>query len=181
MLGILFAGLIAASEGHLVAGQDVEVPKKVVHVNPKYPPSGLSARLQGLVVLQVVIDTEGRPAEVTVLRGKSTFNQAAVDAVKQWRYEPTVREGVPVAVTTVEPIEFLLDDGPGIRSYGRLAKDPKEYPAVRRYAISRLQALAPRDRGEVEKTLQGLSDDPEPSVRQAVQAALISIHSRPQR
>jgi TonB family protein len=61
----------------------------LVHkVNPKYPQEAKHARIQGAVVLKVLLDKEGKPQEVTTVSGAQELAEAAIDAVKQWRYKP---------------------------------------------------------------------------------------------
>ena len=68
----------------------VQPPLKVHDVSPEYPPLALAARFQGSVVIECVITAEGSVSELTVLRGHPLLNAAAVAAVSQWRYRPTM-------------------------------------------------------------------------------------------
>jgi TonB family protein len=71
-------------------------------VRPIYPFTATSAPVAGTVVLQVVVDPTGNVERVNVVQGDSRLVPVAVNAVKQWKYAPTYRNGVPVeAVTTV--------------------------------------------------------------------------------
>lgn len=82
--------------------------KLVRRVEPVYPPLAARARLEGAVVLQATIDEVGEVSEVVVLRGHPLLNQAAVDAVRQWRYSPTILNGEPVSVITTVTVIFRL-------------------------------------------------------------------------
>ncbi len=83
--------------------------KKLVHqVQPVYPDVAKQAGMQGTVVLKVFVGKEGNVQGVKVLSGDSVLAQAAVDAVRQWRYQPTVVDGVPVNVVTTVTVEFRL-------------------------------------------------------------------------
>src|SRR5882672_8292697 len=78
----------------LLAGKDVPAPTKL-HSRPLvYPSLARQARVQGLVILAVTVDEEGRPAEVKVLRGIPILDDAAIDAIKASRYAPTAVHGV---------------------------------------------------------------------------------------
>jgi protein TonB len=64
-------------------------PGLIKRVEPKYPPIAQAARLQGTVVLDAVIRKDGSVGDITVLRsGNQLFDQAAIEALKQWRYTP---------------------------------------------------------------------------------------------
>jgi protein TonB len=63
---------------------------------PAYPPMARTQRLQGEVVLNVAIDDSGKVTKVSVISGHTVFQQAAIDAVTRWRYEPARLNGQPV-------------------------------------------------------------------------------------
>jgi TonB family protein len=92
----------------LSAGTDVQRPKKIKDVPPVYPAVAKAARVTGTVVMEVVIDESGAVGDVRVLRGVPLLDQAAVDAVRQWRYTPTLRNGQPVAVRTSVTVTFAM-------------------------------------------------------------------------
>lgn len=91
-------------------GGEVRQPIKVRDVKPLYPPLAQEARVQGLVILEGLIDTQGNVADVKVLRGVPLLNDAAVEAVRQWRYRPTLLNGVPVPVIMTMAVTFTLAD-----------------------------------------------------------------------
>jgi len=93
----------------LRAGLDVREPRRVKDVPPVYPELAVATRLQGVVILECQIDAHGRVAEVRVLRGFMLLNEAAVEAVRQWVYTPTLVNGVPVPVTMTVTVSFRLD------------------------------------------------------------------------
>ncbi|MCY4598488.1 MAG: energy transducer TonB [Acidobacteria bacterium] len=75
---------------------------------PVYPPVAQSARVQGIVILEAVIGPSGRVTEVTVLRSVPLLDEAAIAAVKQWEYTPTLLNGVPVPVIMTVTVNFML-------------------------------------------------------------------------
>lgn len=77
-------------------------------VQPAYPPLARSARIQGMVVLQAVISKEGTIENLKVLTGPPMLVDAAVDAVRQWRYRPYVLNHEPVEVETQITVNFSL-------------------------------------------------------------------------
>ncbi len=89
-------------------GGDIREPVKVRDVVPVYPPLALAARVQGPVVLQCVITTEGRVSEVVVVSGHPLLNDAALAAVRGWRYRPTLLNGEPVSVILTVTVTFSL-------------------------------------------------------------------------
>ena len=77
-------------------------------VRPVYPELAKQARIQGVVRLQALIGKDGVVEELRLLRGHPLLVKAAMDAVKQWRYEPYRVMGRPVAVATTIDITFSL-------------------------------------------------------------------------
>jgi TonB family protein len=111
-LALVLAGCtltLAQDEQPLAAGSDgVPVPKKKKHVQPVYPPEALAQGIRGIVILDLVIDTEGRVAETHVIRSIPGLDEAALVAARQWRYEPVEVDGRPVSVRLTVPITFAL-------------------------------------------------------------------------
>jgi len=89
-------------------GGHVKYPTKVHHVAPIYPRMAQEARVDGLVILEAVIAADGRVQDVRVLRSKPLLDQAAVDAVRQWRFTPTLLNGIPVPVIMTVTVNFEL-------------------------------------------------------------------------
>ena len=77
-------------------------------VAPEYPPVALVARVSGTVVLQASISKEGGVEKLLVISGPEMLQQAALDAVKQWRYRPYTLNGEPVGVMTSVIVIFTL-------------------------------------------------------------------------
>jgi protein TonB len=90
----------------LRAGDDVPVPARVVDVQPRYPPLARHLRLDGVVILDATIDELGRVVDVRVLRSITAFDRAAIEAVRQWRYAPAMRNGLPVRVLLMVTVSF---------------------------------------------------------------------------
>jgi len=80
----------------------------VAQPQPVYPPAARNARIQGDVVLHAIIDREGRVAELQVVSGSPWLIQAALAAVQNWRYRPTLLNGEPVEVETTIVVSFVL-------------------------------------------------------------------------
>jgi len=96
----------------LRAGVDVREPRRVKSVAPVYPPLAVQSRVQGVVILECRIDARGRVESVNVLRGNVLLNDAAVEAVRQWVYTPTLVNGVPVPVLMTVTVTFELTEPP---------------------------------------------------------------------
>jgi protein TonB len=78
-------------------------------VEPDYPAAAIATRLQGRVIRQAVISSDGEVEDVKVLRSSPFFDDAAVEAVRQWRYEPARHRGRPVAVYFTVQVDFRLE------------------------------------------------------------------------
>jgi protein TonB len=92
----------------------IRVASRVVEANlihdvpPQYPPEAGRARLEGTVLLMAVIGTDGSVKDVRVESGLPILAQAAIDAVRQWRYKPYMIDGEPVEVDSRITINFTL-------------------------------------------------------------------------
>ena len=73
-----------------------------------YPPIAQSARVQGVVIIEATIGVDGRVTQAKVLRGQPLLDQAALDAVKQWQFTPTLLNNVPVPVIMTVTVNFTL-------------------------------------------------------------------------
>jgi periplasmic protein TonB len=90
------------------AGTDVREPKKLKSVSPIYPEEARNAGIEGVVVLDCLVSTAGVVTSVTVLRSIPALDRAAIDAVKQWRYTPTLVGGTVVPVLIAVTVNFHL-------------------------------------------------------------------------
>jgi protein TonB len=75
---------------------------------PTYPPIAKAARVQGTVVLQATISKQGTIENLKVVSGPAMLQQAAMDAVRQWRYRPYLLNNDPVEVETTVNVIFTL-------------------------------------------------------------------------
>jgi periplasmic protein TonB len=73
-----------------------------------YPSIARAAHVKGIVILEAVIDAHGNVTSVQVLRSNPLLDQAAVDAVRQWRYMPARLNGQPIAVVVTVTINFSM-------------------------------------------------------------------------
>jgi protein TonB len=89
-------------------GGMVEAAKLISRPEPIYPDLARQAGIQGDVVLHAIIGTDGRILELRVVTGSPLLVRAAVDAVQQWRYRPTLLDGEPVEVETTITVTFIL-------------------------------------------------------------------------
>ena len=83
-------------------------PRKIVDVSPQYPESARQAKIQGLVILDATIDAGGNVVDAKVLRSVPMLDQAALDAVRQWKYLPAQLDGKPTAVMMTLTVNFRL-------------------------------------------------------------------------
>ena len=95
-------------DGPVRVGGGIRVPTKIKDVRPVYPPDALDARIQGVVIIEVTVDTDGRVADTKVLRSIPQLDEAAVTAVRQWEFTSTSLNGVPVPVIMTVTVNFTL-------------------------------------------------------------------------
>ena len=91
-------------------GSGIRAPTKVVDVKPVYPAIAQSARVQGVVIIEVTLGLDGSVTEARLLRSIPLLDQAAIDAVRQWKFTPTVLNGAPVPVVMTVTVNFSLGD-----------------------------------------------------------------------
>lgn len=110
-------GGVAGGEGEPGAAGAAETPvywkmKPLETRAPIYPPRCLRLGLEGTVRVRVLVGEDGRVQEVTIGKsaGEAALDEAAMEAVRYWRFEPAKRDGVPVRAWAVVPIEFKLID-----------------------------------------------------------------------
>ena len=101
-----------ATPSRIRVSQGVTAGMKIHDVSPQYPQMAKIARVQGPVVLAAVIGKDGAIQNLRVVSTASPLlNQAALDAVKQWRYRPYILNGEPVDVDTTITVNFTLSGG----------------------------------------------------------------------
>jgi periplasmic protein TonB len=95
--------------GPLHVGGVVRPPQKVHHVAPTYPAIAQAARVSGTVIIEALIAEDGSVRDVKVLRSVPLLDTSASEAVRQWRFTPTLLNGVPVQVIMTVTVTFNLN------------------------------------------------------------------------
>jgi periplasmic protein TonB len=96
------------AHGPLRVGGQIRAPRLIRNVQPVYPPLALQTHTQGQVVLDCVIDKEGDVTQMKLVSGHPLLVGAAMQAVRQWKYQPTLLNGTPVAVEMMVHVNFSL-------------------------------------------------------------------------
>jgi protein TonB len=86
----------------------MQAPRKIVDVQPVYPPLAVASRREGIVILEAILDAQGNVTSLRALRSDPLLDQAAVDAVRRWKYTPALLNGVPVPVIMTITVRFSL-------------------------------------------------------------------------
>jgi protein TonB len=89
-------------------GGQIAQPKLIRQVKPIYPDLAVQSRVSALVILEAEVDTRGHVRTVKVLRGHPLFDDAAMEAVKQWRYQPLLLNGEPTGFILTVTVNFNL-------------------------------------------------------------------------
>ncbi|MBM3750488.1 MAG: energy transducer TonB [Acidimicrobiia bacterium] len=97
-----------AGDPPLRIGGHIKEPRKIKDVRPVYPDIALSARVQGIVIIEAQIDQDGKVNNARVIRPVALLDQAALDAVLQWEFEPVLLNGQPVPVIMTVTVNFTL-------------------------------------------------------------------------
>jgi TonB family protein len=115
--GGVVSGIVSSALGdqsHPAVPQRVRVSSGVAQgllatkVAPEYPADAKEARIQGVVVLKVIIDKEGNVENIQLISGHPMLAPAAIEAVKQWKYKPYLLNGAPLEVDTQVQVNFTL-------------------------------------------------------------------------
>jgi periplasmic protein TonB len=99
-----------AAPKKITVSSGVEASKIIDQVQPIYPPIAKAARIQGTVVLAATIGKNGTIQDLKVVSGPAMLQESALEAVRRWRYRPTVLDGVPVDVDTTISVVFTLNE-----------------------------------------------------------------------
>jgi protein TonB len=89
-------------------GGELKAPALVERVDPEYPPIAVRAQVQGVVILEAVVDPHGRVEDVRVLRSIPLLDKAAMAAVRQWRYSPLLLNGTAERFVLTVTVSFRL-------------------------------------------------------------------------
>lgn len=90
-------------------GKDVTPPRPLEHADPEYTKAARKAKIQGTVVLKMIVDEQGKPQDVRVTGSlRQDLDQRALDAVRKWSFQPSMKAGHPVAVELEVQINFKL-------------------------------------------------------------------------
>jgi TonB family protein len=96
------------ADGAIRVGGNIKPPTRIRNVNPVYPPAALESKVQGVVIIETRIEPDGSVGDARVLRSIPLLDQAALDAVKQWQYMPTLMNGQAVPVVMTVTVNFTL-------------------------------------------------------------------------
>ena len=97
-----------AAPARIRQGGNVQQARLINMVRPVYPPLAKQARISGTVRLHAIIAKDGTVIQLEVVQGHPLLVQSALDAVRQWRYQPTLLNGEPVEVDTTVDVVFSL-------------------------------------------------------------------------
>ena len=101
-----------ASDAPVRVGGNIPLPPKNRDVQPVYPSEARTARAQGAVTMDVVVNTDGTVRDVRVTMSIPALDEAAIEAAKQWVYSPTVIGGARVPVILAATVQFAFDSAP---------------------------------------------------------------------
>lgn len=112
VLALALAGSSPAISPDVPVPADADVPPRALELTkPNYPRKAFDRRIEGVVLLEILIDERGRVARARVLESVPELNEAAVKAVKKWRFAPATKDGRPVATIAHAPVTFCIFDG----------------------------------------------------------------------
>jgi Ca-activated chloride channel family protein len=122
-----------------VVGGNISEPRVAHSVAPGYPEAARRARIEGAVVTELEIDEAGAVTDIKVLRGLPLgLTEKAVEAIRQWRFEPATLDGKPVATRYVQTVHFNLqaDDQPSETAASHQPVEPSDPPVTPTHAVA---------------------------------------------
>lgn len=171
-LGVL---ILTSQDAFLRAPQDVPTPQRVESAAPVYPDVArrVFPPIEGMIILDVGVNEQGKVVDIKLLRGIPILDVAAVEAVKRWRYAPTLVEGVPKRVVVTEVLDLFENENSRDSFYLRMLKDRKGDVKWRLHALERLRSVPGKDGPKFRSTFAKLvKEDPNETIRVAAEAAL---------
>ena len=94
--------------GAVRVGGTIKAPTKIKDVRPQYPPEAQQAKVTGIVIIEARVGGDGSVEDAKVLRSVPMLDEAALEAVRQWKFTPTLLNGVPVPVIMTVTVNFTL-------------------------------------------------------------------------
>ena len=88
--------------------QGIQAPRKVVDVAPRYPALARESHVDGIVILDVIIDETGNVTSTHVLKSVTLLDQAAIDAVRLWKFTPARLNGQAIPIVMTVTVAFRL-------------------------------------------------------------------------
>jgi protein TonB len=150
-------------------------PRKIKDAKPQYPSAAKKAGIQGAVFAKTAIAEEGDVRDIAVVRGPAELAGAATKAIEQWRYDPAMMNGKPVAVKMTVCVRFSLDDTAVAMSLIDALQDPDA--SVRMTAMSMLSSGSlGKARDAAVRALSDIAlNDKDPATRQAASTFLRNL------
>jgi protein TonB len=90
-------------------GGEIVPPKKIKDVKPVYPSEALQAKVSGIVIIEATIGIDGRVTDARIIRSIPILDEAALTAVRQWEFTPTILAGQPTPIIMSVTINFQLN------------------------------------------------------------------------
>ena len=145
-------------------GSGVRNPTKTKDARAIYPADAIRAGIQGVVVLEITIDATGKVTKATVLRSVPGLDEAAIDTVKKWEYEPTLIDGKPVPIIATVTVNFAIQPPGGTPSRPPGSADAVVPPAAAptqslTQAVRAGRTLTPAQAAGFEEQLKVSPDD----------------------
>ena len=110
VLGGVEGGQLMEGSQQAIRIASVQRPRLIKQVKPIYPQIALTARIQGVVIIEAMTDIYGRVRSARVISGHPLLNDAALTAIKQWVYEPYILNGIPKPVIFTATVTFTLQN-----------------------------------------------------------------------
>ncbi len=140
-------------------GGPVSAPGSVYAPSPEYSPEARKAKYEGTCVLWLIVDTDGHPHNIRVARTVGYgLDEKAIEAVKQWKFKPAMKDGRPVAVQINVEVHFRLYDKPGTNPNPQIDAHPSQQDKRSAFTEAQLAMLAAQWSKKTPYTQEQLTD-----------------------
>ena len=100
--------VVAPPQAPIRLHSGIRAPQRIVNVAPVYPAIARGAHVDGVVIIEATIDEHGNVIHTQLLRSIQLLDDAALTAVRQWKFSPTLLNGVPVPIVMTVTVNFTL-------------------------------------------------------------------------
>lgn len=165
MIASLLTLLLAAppQDGFVRVGGAVAKPERIHYVDPARS-LGPGLQAVGAIIVEVFLSEDGAPIDAKIIFGGQLKEAISLDAVKEWRYKPTLVDGHPVRVVLRELIEMFSSPDYRVEYWANIVRKKKETKGLRMFAIDQLRITPNKGKAALD-ALRAATEDSDPEIK----------------